>query len=108
MHVLVGTGTADWDTYSGETIVPSGAETISCNLWGGFGTPEKEGITWFDDLKIYQDGELIYENYFTQIRLGKVVPVMITPPEIIVGAVQRFKAGRTGEEVIRAPMAPIL
>jgi hypothetical protein len=42
--------------------VPTGIQSIRCNFAAGGGTPE--GVTWYDDLKIYQDGVLIYSNGF--------------------------------------------
>jgi len=44
--------------------IPLGITAIRFHQVGGPGIPEKVGITWFDDLKIYQNGELIYENTF--------------------------------------------
>jgi len=63
MDLGVKTGTIDWAEWNGETTVPAGIQYIRCNLAAGGGTPE--GITWYDDLKIYQDGALIYANDFS-------------------------------------------
>ena len=102
-------GTFDWHLLEKTFAVPSGVTMINASWIAGNGySVGQPATTWFDDLKIYQDDVLIYDNYFTAIRPGKIIPTVIQPPEIIVGAVQRFKAGRTGEEVIRAPMTPIL
>lgn len=95
-------GKTGWSKYVSETIIPSGVVKIRASFVAAKGT------TWFDNLQIYHDDVPIYSNYFTALRPGKVVPTIIQPPEIIVGMMQRFKASRTGEEVIRAPMAPIL
>jgi len=58
-------GTYDWREFKGEWIVPAGKTTLDVIIAGGAGTPEKPGITWFDDLKIYQDDVLIYANDFS-------------------------------------------
>ena len=95
----------DWTAFKAEFIIPSDVDTIIPVPRGGAGSKEAPGTTWLDDLRIYQDDVLIYDNYFTALRPGKVVPNMITPPEIIIGAVQRWKAGRAGEEILRRPLA---
>jgi len=87
-------GTFEWRTFEKEVIVPNSVVAIRLTYsGGGSGQPGKPGITWFDNLKICQDGVLIYDNYFTALRPGKVVPVVWTPPERIIGAWQRKKAG---------------
>jgi hypothetical protein len=58
-------GTYDWRLFkSAEVTVPSDVRLVNIRIACGFGTPK--GITWFDDLKIYQDNELIYANDFTK------------------------------------------
>ena len=92
-EVRIPKGTFDWSTQSLTISVPSGITLIRVTLAGGAGTPASLGITWFDDLKVYMDDELVYDNYFTALRPGKVVPVIWTPPERIIGAYQRRKQG---------------
>jgi len=77
-------------------------------LGSGLGPEGQEVTNWYDDLKIYQDDELIYENYFTMLRPGKIIPAMMKPPEIVVGVVQRLKSRLERPEAIRTPLAPIL
>ena len=87
-------GSFDWQVFEYTFKVPAGVTLIRGRIRaGGSGTPGSPGITWFDDLKIYQDDKLIYDNYFTALRPGKVVPVIWTPPERIIGAYQRWKQG---------------
>jgi len=81
-------GTYDWHPFTDSYTIPDWAKAMRCTLLAGV-----KGITWFDDLKIYMDGKLIYDNYFTALRPGKVIPVKWTPPERIIGAWQRFKTG---------------
>jgi len=57
-------GTFDWTQCTKEVILPSNVTTIRSNLGSGGGTQEFPAKTWFDDLIIYQNGELIYENTF--------------------------------------------
>jgi hypothetical protein len=95
-------GTFDWGNFGWSTTVPPAITSIRLGLAGGAGTPEKPGLTWFDNLQVFQDEKLIYDNYFTAIRPGKVFPTIVKPPEILVGAWQRFKAGGLGEEITRA------
>lgn len=72
---LNGMGIKGWDTYSSEFRVPQDIEAVRLTLWGGGGTP---GITWFDDLKIYQDDVLIYQNKFSEWKtVGAVVGAVI-------------------------------
>jgi len=107
--ITVGVGTLDWLKYAGEPwTVPENFTEIRIALTGGSGSPEAPGITWFDDLKIYKDDKLIYDNYFTAFRPGKIVPVMVTPPEVLVRAWQRRKEKRVGGEVLRRPLAVVV
>ena len=78
--VDLGRGTIDWKTVVLETIIPSNVNLIRPYLVAGGGSPEKPAITWFDDLKIYQDDVLIYENNFSNWA-----PLIIIPAEIITG-----------------------
>jgi len=73
-------GTFDWLFLTFESKVPSGIITITPALFGGAGYKEAPAITWFDDLKIYQDDKLIYANDFSNWT-----PIII-PAQIITGA----------------------
>jgi len=59
------TGTFNWQTFKYEHALPPATAAIRILPSGGAGSPEAPGITWFDDLRIYQDGKLIYENKFS-------------------------------------------
>ncbi len=52
-------GKTDWTKHSVEMIIPPDVKLIRGALVAA------KGETWFDDLKIYQDDILIYENQFT-------------------------------------------
>jgi hypothetical protein len=56
-----GVGTIDWRKYERSITIPSNIVAIRCKLMGAGGLP---AITWYDDLKIYQDDVLIYSNDF--------------------------------------------
>ena len=58
-------GTFDWKEFSETFKAPSDITAIRMLIAGGAGSPEAPGITWFDDLKIFSNGVLIYENKFT-------------------------------------------
>jgi hypothetical protein len=63
---FIGTGTLDWHTVSFEGKIPAEINMISLYLTCGYASSkDKPATTWFDDLKIYQDGVLIYANDFT-------------------------------------------
>jgi len=104
-------GTFDWKPFSfkepEEKTIPPDAEVILGTLWTGYGTPEAPGITWFDDLRVYQDDVLIYDNYFSAIRPGKIVPVKQQLPEVIIGAWQRRKQKRLGTQLAPQPIAVV-
>jgi len=72
-------GTFDWMNFKKTITIPSGVTLLYGSLWAGAGTEDTPGISWFDDLKIYQDGVLIYENNFTapivQTAVGVVLPI---------------------------------
>jgi hypothetical protein len=57
-------GTWDWRHVEHSFTVPTDVTLIRFNPAGGDGTPGAPGITWWDDLKIFQDGKLIYVNGF--------------------------------------------
>lgn len=87
-------GDTDWTrSIMPETSITEGAFLRIGLRWGGSIIPRKEAISKFDNLKIHMDDMLIYDNYFTALRPGKVIPVIWTPPERIIGAWQRFKTG---------------
>jgi len=89
-----GTVSQNWVKMEASRDMPTGIANIELRMvCAGSGTKGKVATTWFDDLKIYQDDELIYDNYFTALRPGRVVPVIWTPPERIIGAYQRWKQG---------------
>jgi len=52
-------GTRGWAPFKSEMRMPADIRFLRCHF------TYAPGITWFDDLKIYQDGVLIYENKFT-------------------------------------------
>jgi len=96
-----GTYTKTLDTYypawmklSAEVTMPETVKFIEVRTVGaGSGVKGKVASTKYDDLKVYQDDKLIYDNYFTALRPGKIIPTVWTPPERIIGAWQRFKTG---------------
>jgi len=64
-------GAFDWHEDSQQFVLPDNALRMMLYLGGAFGT------TWFDDLKIYQDDVLIYENNFTApIAKGAVMTAL--------------------------------
>ena len=79
-------GTFEWETLRTETIIPSDIKYLRGILAGGGGSPQ--GITWYDNLKIYQDDVIIYENKFTApIAKGTV---MVALPIVMGLGVIRF------------------
>jgi len=62
--MTVGYGTENWREYTGEVEIPAGIDLLKVQLRCGAGAKERPAITWFDDLKIYQDDKLIYANDF--------------------------------------------
>jgi len=87
LHIWLPIGPFEWSSFKGSFTVPSGIDYVEAGLGVSLAT------LWIDDFKVYQDDKLIYDNYFTALRPGKVVPVIWTPPERIIGAVQRLKQG---------------
>jgi len=74
-YLMFPIGDFDWQTFESEQIIPPGAINARSVFYGGGGKPQ--GITWFDDLKIYQDGGLIYANDFTApIAKGAVMAAL--------------------------------
>jgi len=51
-------GTFDWETFPNSRGLPSNVQKIRWGIAGGV------GITWFDNFKLYLNGELIYKNTF--------------------------------------------
>lgn len=86
-------GHVDWTQFSSaEYIIPPSVTAIIFRPLGGPGSKEAPGVTWFDDLKIYQDGVLIYAEDFSKWDpligagigagvLGVVVPAVVRVPE---------------------------
>jgi len=86
-------GTFDWTEHRRDLTVPNDIIAIASSPAGGAGSPDKPGITWFDDLKIYQDDKLIYDNYFSATpRPLKIVPVF-NVTERVVRVYQRVRPG---------------
>jgi len=80
-------GTKDWQQYESEMRMPADIKLLRLH----FTFPK--GTTWFDDLKIYQDDKLIYENYFSATpRPLKIVPVL-NVTERVVRVYQRIRPG---------------
>jgi hypothetical protein len=64
--IVADPGTADWLVLEHPILthyVPEGITAFKLRLCGGYGA-NGVGVTWFDDLKVYQDGKLIYGNGF--------------------------------------------
>lgn len=55
-------GSFKWGKFETSLIVPSNVTSIRVLFLGGNGTP---ALTWYDDLKIYQNGALIFEDKFS-------------------------------------------
>ncbi len=85
-------GTFDWTLFERTITVPDDVPTIRLAYAGGAGTPERTGLTWYDDLKIYQDDVFIYENKFSDW----------TPVGAVAGGII---GGVTGE--LTKPIGPI-
>ena len=79
LGVMLPLGSFDWSKFEREVTIPPEVNTFGVMPAGGDGTTESPGITWFDDLKIYQNEKLIYENKFTaplvQAAVGVVLPI---------------------------------
>ena len=76
---IEGFGTRDWTTLNSSKLIPPERSLVGVRIVGGAGFPEKPGVTWFDDLRIYQDDVLIYANNFSNWA-----PAII-PAQIITG-----------------------
>jgi len=72
-------GTHDWvdRSLSKVKVVPVDHRFMLIAIYGSAGSPETPCISWFDDLKVYQDDMLIYENKFTApIAKGAVMAAL--------------------------------
>jgi len=58
-------GTRNWKTYSVVFVTPADINYVYVELVASAGLFGKPGISWYDDLKIYQDDKLIYANDFS-------------------------------------------
>ena len=76
---LLPLGSFDWRVISESFKIPPDVTVIGYQPSAGAGDRATPGITWFDDLKIYQNGVPIYENKFSNWA-----PIII-PAEIITG-----------------------
>jgi len=89
-------GTYDWREIVTSGKIKSPAVKLRVHAFGG--PSDVEGLiatTKVDDAKVWINGELIYETYFTAHRPAKFVPLIIKPPEIIIRAWQHRKSRRT-------------
>jgi len=84
-------GKTDWTKYEKEIVIPSDIRMLQGRLVAA------KGLTWFDDLKIYQDDKLIYSNYFSNWNpylgalggglLGTIGGYLAKPKEPLIPAV---------------------
>ena len=86
-------GTYSWTPYEIEFDMLPDTPWLRAIFLGAGGTPEKPMSVWLDDLKIYMDDKLIYDNYFsaTPRPLG-IVPVF-NVTERVVKVYQRVRPG---------------
>lgn len=83
-------GDQDWVKVVGEAnMTPEVVWLAFSTDPAGSGTPGKVAYTWFDDLKIYLDGKLIYEDNFSNwnLYLGSI-------PVVVVGGVIGFNEAK--------------
>jgi len=92
------TGARDWETIEGELSIPSNVFALRCVFAGAAGTPEYPGISWFDDLKIYQDDKLIYMNKFSNWLPYQIAGAVITAIPVGLYAARRMPKIRVPEE----------
>jgi len=64
-RVEIPLGTFDWRKLTSEIKVPEDVYAVRWMPYIGSGTKTKPGVAWFDDLRIYQDGVLVYEDKFS-------------------------------------------
>jgi len=68
-ELILPIGTFDWRSFTldrPDRPIPSDAKMLRAILVGAAGTKESPGLTWFDDLRVYQDDVLIYSNDFSE------------------------------------------
>jgi len=82
-------GTFDWKHYETHFVVPANIKAIRGAPRGGAGMPEA-GITWWDDLKIYMDDKLIYENKFSNWLPYQMAGAVITAIPVGLYATRRM------------------
>ena len=85
-------GTFDWKEHRRDIVVPPSIIAIRSSPAGGAGSEELPGITWYDDLKVYQDGDLIFSEDFT--NWNSYIPYLIVGGivSVIVGLIGATKA----------------
>ena len=78
-------GTFNWTKFNWEIEIPSDFSYIAIDVRGGSGFPNRPGVTWWDDLRIYRNGKLVYEDNFTNwnLYLGSI-------PLVAVGSIIGF------------------
>jgi len=86
----IGYGTIDWKDVQAVVTAPSEAAVMEVYIAGAGGRPEMPAITWFDDLKIYQDDEFIYENKFSNWK-PYILAGIIAIPSAIFGLGKLFR-----------------
>jgi len=91
-------GTFDWSEHSRTETLPTDIIAIRSSPAGGAGSATAPGITWFDDLKIYQDDKLIYENKFSNWLPYQIAGAVITAIPIGLYAARRMPKVRVPEE----------
>jgi len=71
-------GTFNWTKFATEESLPMDAQVVRFKLVGGYAEKGKPGTVWWDDLRIFQNGELIYENKFSNWKpVGAVAGAVI-------------------------------
>lgn len=79
--VLLPIGSFKWNYFERGITIPADVMAVGIYPAGGRGTPQRVGITWFDDLEAYMDDKLIYRNDF-----NNWAPIIIPAAELITGA----------------------
>jgi len=74
-----------------DNVVPPDVTAIRVRVGGGSGSPEAPGITWFDDLRIYLNDELIYEEYFSASPIHNIIPTAPRPEEHVTRFVEPIR-----------------
>jgi len=83
-------GSFDWTTFELKGTIPSGVYMVRVVYPAGSGEPE--AITWLDDLRVYMDDKLIYENKFSNWRPFLEVPAVAVTA--VASGVAGLKAAR--------------